>query len=518
MTNTSLLDLIRSQMPSDAHASEHASKQETCEGIARWITKTSEEKASLALHSVLTAKVSDRVESSSVAHAVLVGVIRRLHSGQPFHVSKKLLNEFRECYPESVLHPGYQSLLLRCLIAVDSALALSVFADLLVSHAAPDARLCVEIFGDLLKLDGVQSGALFPRLMDGLTDPRLATFVLDYANYAYREGHIPVHPGQQKTNELISLLSTLAERLGQLQDTKPESDEAAMSLGKQVTEAVSLGISLCDALACVGDTEAIGSLNKTLQVEHRRLRVEAAAALAKLGVEDAKMLLAAMAAEPVERLRVLHYAEELGILDKVDDEFSNIVARAEAEFIAYLSQPAQFGIAPQHVELLDQRELAWPGYEEPRNCYLFQFIYHFEMGDFTNIGIAGPVVKALQPDLTSLSHDDILALFAGWHVDHPDILAIEADRTVGQDQLYLARMLDSLQSSEEYSQVVPVLLAKLLEQNALIASAQRNDTTGWAIVSEDSISWVPIGSPQSPITAEDTFHLFVGRSLLRSFN
>ena len=40
-----------------------------------------------------------------------------------------------------------------------------------------------------------------------------------------------------------------------------------------------------------------------------------------------------MASDPIERLRVLHYAEELEILDEVAEEFSNIVARAEAEFV-----------------------------------------------------------------------------------------------------------------------------------------------------------------------------------------
>ena len=518
MTNATLLDQIRSLMPATAQPNEQAAPQEAAAQIARWIAETSEEMASNTLNVVLSVDAETRAASTNIASAALVGIIRRLHTKQSPKINEKILSEFRRVYLESAALPGFQSLLLRALIAANTSASLALFADLLVSNPAPNTRLCVEIFGDLLKLDGTHTEALFPKFLDGLNNRELAAFVLDYANYVFRSNIIDPHPAKEKAAELTSLLSTLAERLGKLQDSKPESDEDATNIGKQVTEAVSLGIPLCDALACIGDTNAIGSLNKTLQVEHRRLRVEAAAALSKLGVEDAKQLLASMAAEPVERLRVLAYAEELEILDDVDEEFSNIVARAEAEFVTYLAQPNQFGIAPQHVELIDQREQAWPGYEEPRNCYLFQFVYQFEMGEYTNIGIAGPLVRAIQPSLTNFSYDDVYAIFAGWHVDHPDIIPIEADRTVGNDQVYLNRMLDSLTSSEEYQEVHPVLLGKLLDQNALIASAQRNEETGWVIVNEDSISWLPLGSPNAPLSAEDSFHLFVGRSLLRSFN
>lgn len=518
MSNSSLLERIRDRMPAELLLDERATPHEMCADISRWLAETSEENACQALSDVLHTDVETRAGELQVAHAVLVGVIRRLQSGTPFELTEKILANFRAAYPSSIGFPGFQSLLLRCLVAANSPAALQEFATLLISNTVPDARFCLEIFSDLLKLDGKHSACLFPTLLDGMTNPQLAGFVLDYSNYVYRQGVVPSHPAKERVTELITILSTLAERLGKLQDSRPESEEESTRIGKQVTEAVSLGIPLCDALASIGDSAAIGCLNKALQVEHRRLRVEAAAALAKLEVEDAKLLLASMASEPVERLRVLRYAEELDILDRVEEEFSNIVARAEAAFVTYLAQPTQFGIAPQHVELIDQREMAWPGYEEPRNCYLFQFVYRFEMGDFTNIGIAGPLVKAIQPDLTHLAHDDIYAIFAGWHVDHPDILAIEAARTVGQDQLFLNRMLESLHSSEDYQDVVPVLLGKLLEQSALIASVERNETSGWAIVCEDSISWLPLGSPHSPLGAEDIFHLYVGRSLLRSFN
>ena len=424
-----------------------------------------------------------------------------------------------EKYTRSLVHiPRFQSLLLRMCIASKDENAMQCFTDLVLQTGPMDPRLQLEVFGDVLRNGSIPVRIVFPQLLQGIDDSSWAAIILDYANYVLRNELTETHPAHNESAKLISLLSTLSERLQLLQDKPPESDAERMKLGKQVTESVALCVALCDALALIGDKEAIASLNKALQVEHRRLRVEAAAALAKLGVEDAKKVLTAMAAEPIERLRVLTYAAELGVLDEVEEEFSNIVAKAEAEFVMHLAQPTQVGLAPQHIELLDQREQAWPGYEEPRNCFLFQFVYQFPAGEFSNIGIAGPVVMTFEADLTVLPHDDIYALFAGWHVQHQDIFGVPADRVAGQDEFHMQRMLRSLTEAEVYDDIYPVTLGTMLERRFLIASANRKGENGWAMVSEDVVSWVPLGNPERPLGEMEAFHLFVGRALLRSFN
>ena len=50
-------------------------------------------------------------------------------------------------------------------------------------------------------------------------------------------------------------------------------------------DGVGLAVALCDALAQIGNKEAIGKLYQAMDLSHRRLRTEAAAALAKLGEE-----------------------------------------------------------------------------------------------------------------------------------------------------------------------------------------------------------------------------------------
>ena len=68
---------------------------------------------------------------------------------------------------------------------------------------------------------------------------------------------------------------------------------------------------------------------------------EAAAALARLGDEDGKQELVALAAEPVARLRVLAYARELNLLDEVEENYRSPVAEAEAELCAWLAEPTR---------------------------------------------------------------------------------------------------------------------------------------------------------------------------------
>ncbi len=161
-----------------------------------------------------------------------------------------------------------------------------------------------------------------------------------------------------------------------------------------------------------------------MELQHRRLRVEAAAALARLGDQQGEQTLVELASEPVVRLRVVHYAEELGLGESIPEEYPSDIAIAEAELVTHLAQPTAIGTPPSRCELVDTRSLYWPGYEEPRNCYLFRFTYSFRSDSGTdcrvsNIGIAGPVHRtSVQGDVSELPVDEIYALFAGCHAEH----------------------------------------------------------------------------------------------------
>ncbi len=480
-----------------------------------WLQEVQDEDIRHVFDLVLETPVCQWMADPSSLAEIWVELVRRQQT-QRFSSTDQQLCAIATIYGQLHDHSALRTLVLRFLVSAATASSLKLFAELVVSDPPRQPHLLLEIFGDLVRTGEQGVVAALPRLLDGLNQPELASIVLDFCNYAQRNHLTDEHAATSRSGQLIELLGGLADRLGQLQESSPTTQEEVANTGRQVTESVSLGISLCDTLALIGDREAVASLYKTMQVEHRRLRVEAAAALAKLGEEAGRHMLTALAAEPVERLRVLAYAEELGLLDQVADQFASPVARVEAEFVMHLAQPTQFGLAPHHVELVNQRQQRWPGFDEPQSCFLFQFGYQFPAGEYTNIGIAGPVVFSFTADLRVLSHDDVYALFAGWHVRHPDIFAIEPQRAVGQDQIELGRLHARLHRSG-YEDCVPASLGNFLGRRVLIAAAQRDGESGWVMVSEDSYDWLSGGDPSRPLGALEAFCLFVGRALLASF-
>ena len=479
-----------------------------------WIQEVATANAEQALRVVLETNVETWFDDPATVATIWVEFVRRQQT-KPFSLTAQQVAVVSSIYRQLGDHVSLRALLLRFLVSTGQPRNLQSFATLMVEDPVRQLSHLVEIFGDLLRAGEAAFSAVFPQLLDALYHPELASFVLDFANFGVRNGLAEEHPARSRADELIQLLSGLADRLGKLQESKPSTREETAKVGRQVTESIALGVSLCDALALIGDVQAVGSLYKVLEVEHRRLRVEAAAALARLGEEAGRDLLPSLAAEPAERLRVLAYAEELGLLDQVQPQYASSLARVEAQFVMHLAEPTRFGLAPHYIELVDEREIPWPGFDEPQRCYLFQFVYAFPSGEYINIGIAGPVVFSFHADLSTLSYEDIYALFAGWHVQHPDIFAIEPHRAVGQDQLELSRLHGNL-VEEGYEDLTPALVGSFLGRRMLIASAARGGETGWAMVSDDSYGWLPqVG--ERPLGAMEAFYLFLGRALLASF-
>ncbi|MCU0716200.1 MAG: HEAT repeat domain-containing protein, partial [Pirellula sp.] len=78
------------------------------------------------------------------------------------------------------------------------------------------------------------------------------------------------------------------------------------------------------------DPACIGKLNQALDLKHRRIRTEAAFALGKLGEQHGIDALVEMAIDPAVRTRVIAYAEELGCIDKIDEQYRGISVGAVA--------------------------------------------------------------------------------------------------------------------------------------------------------------------------------------------
>jgi hypothetical protein len=411
----------------------------------------------------------------------------------------------------------WRHLLLQLLAVSRGPDDLRAFAELAVRDPPTDATAAAVAVGPLFQQRNYDPSLLFPQLLDALASPVWAPLVMDLANYVTREGLVARHPALDKLESLKSLLGGLVHRLGKIEERPSAASDDARKLSETVSLSISLAVSLCDALGMIGDPSAAGKLNQALELRHRRLRTEAAAALARLGDENGQQVLVSLAAEPVARLRVLAYAEELGIEDQIDERYATDEAIAEAELACWLAQPTQLGFPPSRLDLIEARTMYWPGYDDPVACFLFRFSYEMQAGEYAGIGIAGPVCHAFAADLADLSPDDIYAVFAGWQAEHDEIYELDAGRLTEAQQVEASR-LERRMRDEGCNAIQPSLLGFFFGERVLVAHAVYDGQPRIAVAAQDEFVWLPARGSRRPPGPEEAICLFKGRRLLRAFN
>ena len=411
--------------------------------------------------------------------------------------------------------------LLAWLAAGDSNIELAQLADLLVDDPPTDDADVVQALAPLFGRPDLPVAPLFPRLLAALAHVPLAAAVLDLANYIARQHPEREHPAATRKHELMQMLGRLIGLLAHMEESPLTPGESAREISRRVQNSVALAVSLCDALALIGDEAAVTKLYPALALGHRRLKTEAAAALARLGNERGREELVALAAEPVARLRVLAYAEELGFFDRIDPLFRSAQARAEAELTVWLAEPTQFGLPPQSLELVDHRRLFWPSYSEPIDCFLFRFTYAMTVHDqeriYSSIGIAGPLAHAFTADLADLPPGDIYAAFAGWQAEHAEIKEYDAEKLSRTGRTEAARLKRRLHDAG-YEAIVPRLFGEFFGVKVLVAECSQAKLAGVAVVDADDILFFPARRVRRSIGIREAWCIYKGRKLLRTFN
>ena len=402
------------------------------------------------------------------------------------------------------------------------ASALNRLAELLIADPPEDDSAAMQLVAPLFQERRQDAATLFPKLFSALAHPSVAAPVLDLANFLTREKVVPHHPGMQLSGQFAALLGEVIQSLQLLQERPGEEGESPAEVSRRVARGVALAVSLCDALALIGNAAAIPKLRQALEIAHRRVRTEAAAALARLGDDAGKEQLVQLAAEPVARLRVLAYSAELGLLDRVEPEFRTPEARAEAELCVWLAEPTQFGVPPTRCELFDKRRIFWPGYSESVECFLFRFQYVVTIEgegerSFSNIGIAGPLAHAFVADLGDLPPDDIYAAFAGWQASHQEIKEYDVARLSKSEKLEVERLKRRLHDAG-YSQIEPQTMGYFFGDKALVATVKHEDTAGVAVADFADIVFFPQRSTRRPLGPAEAYSIYKGRKLLKTFN
>ena len=443
---------------------------------------------------------------------------RRREGQKEAEIPEKLAKFYRSTAGLNL--PRYQ--LLTCLATLADGPALQQFVTLMQQDPPTDLSAATTPFLPLMRPQGASCrDVLFPALFDCLANPLLAPVVMDLANYCAREQPELPHPAADRVKKIIQLLGGVTRHLEDLQQRTGSFEEVNQVSAESVSHAIAMAISLCDALALIGDQAAIAALSHAMDLKHRRVQLEAASALARLDIEAGRKTMLQLASEPSVRLRVLQYAEELGIEDQVDEQYTTGAALGEAELISFLADARQYGVPPSSCELVEATTLYWPGYEEPRECYLFRFTYQ-AIGEgggvisLSNLGMAGPLTYAFQADISDFSVPDAWAIFAGWQAEHAEISQWPVDGDFQLDEV--EQQLQQALQEGPYAEVTVLLAGRFFEDRVIVATATKQDRPGLALSAADGVAWFPQTSETRPMRPEDVFSIYKGRKLLASFN
>ena len=408
-------------------------------------------------------------------------------------------------------------ILLHCLAIARTPEHLRLLTETLVRNPPASWVQSGLILSPLFQHDDWDVSDVFPDALDALEHSAVASVLLDLANHLTRGGRSgQTHVASDRSEELIGLLGGLVARLEQAQQDPDSAPESAQKMDQMVGESVALIVSLCDALALIGDDTSIPTIRSAMTLPHRRIQTEAAGALARLEQDDGIERLLSLASEPVARLRVLAYAEELGLSDGIAESHKTPEARAESELALWLSQPSQMTVPPSRIELVDKCSQFWPGFEEPIDCFLLEFEYWFGDQRYRNLGIAGPLVHAFEADLTHLDQFDAYAAFAGWQAEHPDIYEVPVQSWNSAQQQVSSELVRGLEK-QGYESITPEFLGFFFGEHALVTIAHKEQRNGICVTDGLETLWFA-GSRLRPLSLADGWNIYKGRKLLRSFN
>lgn len=404
---------------------------------------------------------------------------------------------------------------LYAMIRSDQSLPLLVQS---LRQSPPDQWIAAaQVLSPLMQHDDWPIESLYPEILDCLQSPALASPILDVASFLVRKSRVDQHPAADRLPMLNELLGAVSGRLAQFEQDPRVLGDDVETVQSRLGEAVALAVSLCDTVGLIGDQSSIGKLNQAVELRHRRVQCEAAGALASLGDDFGKKRLLELTEDPAARLRAIAYADELDLGESVDPELRGERATAEAEMALWLSQPQQMGVPPTGVEVIDSRRMLWPSFNDPIDISLVRFQYNFGDRTFSNVGICGPVTFALSTDVADFPLDDIYAIYAGWHAEHPDIFSVSAD-SFNDAQARMMAAFEKHLSQIGYESIDAKLLCFFLDEHAGVFQAVRDQTQ--CVVITDGLETIdkPVSGRLRPPSPDDIFNLYKGRKMLRTFN
>ena len=339
------------------------------------------------------------------------------------------------------------------------------------------------------------------RLLDALRTPLpsgfLAVALLDCANaYAIggAEGHHPFDSaaGKQKLRAWLS-----------------NADRDEFSYAHSATA----------SLPFISNPERDQLLALAMDHPDTNVQLEAAWASAKLGSEAGLKVLVRYSRDPKHSSIACRYLSELGHEDAIPEETRDPDFAAMAEFANWLAHPTELGRAPDAMEIVDRRELAWPPDGEERTLWLIKYrAEDAESGDVDeDCGLVGSTTFCLfSYKIGHRPPEDAYAIHCAWEMQTRNLIK-EYDRREIEERF--ADLVNQWPSGRlERAKLVHVaeLSPELRYPQEVVglARARINGEKGWAALDGARSAWYPKADMPADVHDSAVLKLHIGRGLL----
>jgi hypothetical protein len=395
---------------------------------------------------------------------------------------------FRRYEPSKCL-----GLFLQAMFLSGHSSSLRLAVDLLVDSPPGDWKDTALGLSTLMQSTNWKLVDVFPRILES-EHPSVLAPALDLANSMVRKHGVTPHPAACKFDSLLIVFGAVTMQLQALEENPRKFSDNVQAIQRILFDAVSLLVASCDSFALIGDPRAIGKLNQAIELKHRRIKLEAAYALVKLGESRALELIVQLLPDDSSRSRAIAYLHELSAEDRIGAEWTSSLAKAKSDLAIWLSQPEQFAIPPSKIQLVEQRTMNWPGFEGPQECFLLQFEYGTGDGSYSNVGFAGPFASAMSLDIKSLSNDAAFAMFLANDVQDDSESRIDWDSLSSYQKDSYDDWLEEL-VAKGFDQIQPLARLRTLGSEGLLCQGRTADGGLWGILTDgESVIRCPAGA------------------------
>ena len=345
--------------------------------------------------------------------------------------------------------------------------------------------------------DHPHRAAVIRELGDPIPDGFIGIGLLDACNAAAIEGELADHPFDNPDG--------MRRLRGWLEDRDPDHFSYAHSATAALPFVTSDGRD--DLLAFAMDHVDAG------------VQMEAAWAASKLGRPAGVRLLAQYCLDVCHSGTACRYLKELELENEIPDAAVDPTFQARSEFARWLAHPNELATPPDEVEVVDSRELDWPGHDGSHPFWLLRYRLRDKTGlsaDDVGCGLVGSMTWCFfLSEMHRRPPEDCYAIHCTWEMQNEDLIE-DSEVT---DPLEYAHLLRDI-SSAEYQDCRVVRVAEVSPKLGLAsrivacANAKQGDNPGWLVLDANEKIWYPANQFPEEESTSRILQIHIGRKLL----